>query len=42
VDTVFKGTDRLLYARLVCASDLTLQKTLSAHVLNDRRRFERV
>ena len=41
VDAVFQGTDRVVYLQLVCASDLTQQKTLSVHALNDRRRFER-
>ena len=42
VDAVFPGTDGVPYAQVVCASDLTRRKTLSAHVLNDRRRFQRV
>jgi hypothetical protein len=42
VEAVFKGTDGVTYAQLVCASDLTQQKTLSVHALTDRRRFERL
>jgi hypothetical protein len=42
VDAVFQGTDRVVYAQLVCASDFTQQKTLSVDALNDRRRFERL
>jgi hypothetical protein len=41
VDAVFQGTDGVVYAQLVCASDLTQQKTLSVHALNDRRLFQR-
>lgn len=42
VDAVFQAADGVRYAQVVCASDLTRRKTLSAHVLNDRRRFQRV
>ena len=42
VDGVFRGTDGVPYARLVCALDSTLHKTLSVYALNDRRRFLRV
>jgi hypothetical protein len=42
VEAVFQGTDRVTYAQLVCASDLTQQKTLSVHALSDRRRFARL
>jgi hypothetical protein len=42
VDVVFRGTDGVAYAHLMCAADSTLRKTLSLHALNDRRRFLRV
>jgi hypothetical protein len=42
VDGLFRGTDGVPYARLICALDLTLRKTLSIYALNDRRRFLRV
>jgi hypothetical protein len=42
VEAVFRGTDGVQYAQLVCASDLSQQKTLSIDVLNDRRRFQRM
>jgi len=42
VEAVFEGTDGVQYAQLVCASDFAQRKTLSVHVLNDRRRFQRV
>jgi hypothetical protein len=42
VDAVFRGTDGVPYARLICAWDLSLRKTLSLYALNDRRRFLRV
>jgi hypothetical protein len=42
VEAVFHGTDGVTYAQLVCASDLTQQKTLSVHVLTHRRRFDRL
>ena len=42
VDAVFQGTDGVVYAHLVCASDLTQQKTLSVHALTDQRRFQRL
>jgi hypothetical protein len=42
VEALFRGTDGVQYAQLVCASDLTLEKTLSVDVLSDRRRFQRM
>ena len=42
VEDVFLGTDRVRYARLVCASDLTLKKILAVDLLGDRRRFQRM
>jgi hypothetical protein len=42
VEALFRGTDGVQYAQLVCASDVTQQKTLSVDVLTDRRRFQRV
>jgi len=42
VDALFRGIDGVAYAQLVCASDLSLRKTLSLYALNDRRRFLRV
>jgi len=39
VEEVFRGTDGVQYARLACASDLTLRKTLAVAVLRDGRRF---
>jgi hypothetical protein len=42
VEAVFRGTDGIVYAQLVCASDLTQQKTLSVHALSERRRFQRL
>jgi hypothetical protein len=42
VEALFRGTDGVQYALLVCASDLTLEKTLSVDILNDRSRFQRV
>ena len=42
VEAVFQGTDGVTYAQLVCASDLTQQKTLSVHALTDQRRFQRL
>ena len=42
VEALFRGTDGVEYAQLVCASNLSQQKTLSVDVLNDRRRFQRV
>jgi hypothetical protein len=37
-----QGTDSVTYAQLVCASDLTQQKTLSVYALTDPRRFQRL
>ena len=42
VEAVFQGTDGVIYAHLVCAADLTQQKTLSVHALADQRRFDRL
>jgi hypothetical protein len=42
VEAVFQGTDGMVYAQLVLASDLTQRKTLSGHALSDRRRFQRL
>jgi hypothetical protein len=42
VDAVFQGADGVVYAQLVCATDLTQQKTLSVRALTDRRRFQRL
>jgi hypothetical protein len=42
VEEVFRGTDGVQYARLACASDLTLRKTLAVAVLSDGRRFLRI
>jgi hypothetical protein len=42
VEALFRGTDGVRYAQLVCAADLTQQKTLSVDVLSDRRRFQRL
>jgi hypothetical protein len=42
VEAVFRGTDGVQYAQLVCGSDATQQKTLSVDVLSDRRRFQRM
>jgi hypothetical protein len=42
VEAVFRGTDGIVYAQLVCATDETQQKTLSVHALSDRQRFERL
>lgn len=38
-EEVFRGTDGVHYARLACASDLTVRETLAAAVLSDGRRF---
>jgi hypothetical protein len=40
VESLFRGTDGLTYARIVCASDHTQRKSLSVDVLTDRSRFE--
>jgi hypothetical protein len=42
VEEVFRGTDGVQYARLACASDLSLRKTLATAVLGDGRRFVRI
>ena len=42
VEAVFRGADGATYAQLVCASDLTQQKTQSVHALTDPCRFERL
>ena len=42
VEDAFLGTDRVRYARLVCASDLTLKKILAEDLLGDRRCFQRM
>jgi hypothetical protein len=42
VEALFRGTDGLRYAVLVCASDLTQRKTLSIDVLSDEERFQRM
>lgn len=39
VEEMFTSTDGLEYARLVCGSDPSLQKTISTAVLADKRRF---
>jgi len=39
VEGLFRGSDGIPYARLSCALDVTLRKTLSLYALNDRRRF---
>ena len=41
-DTSTTSTDSLAYARLVCAADPSIRKTLSVAVLTDRRRFSRI
>jgi hypothetical protein len=42
VKAVYTGDDGIEHARLVRVSDPSQQKTLSAGVLVDRRRFEQV
>jgi len=42
VEALFRGTDGVRYAVLVCASDLTQRKTLSIDALSDGEGFERV
>ena len=42
VERIFESIDGLQHARLVSASDLTQEKSLSVDVLLDRRRFQRV
>ncbi len=41
VDAVFTGRDGRQHAQLICASDMTHQKTRSVEVFNDRSRFQR-
>ena len=40
VEAVFVGADGLEHARLSCADEPSLRKTLSTSVLKDKRRFE--
>lgn len=40
VEAVFVGGDGLEHARLFCADEPSLRKTLSISVLKDKRRFE--
>jgi hypothetical protein len=42
IEAIFTGSDGQQHAQLVCASDSTLQKTLSVEVLADRSRFQRI
>ena len=42
VEETFTNSDELPYAKLICSSDASLQKTLSIAVLADRRRFARL
>ena len=42
VEALYRGTDGVQYAALVCASDLTRRKTLSIDALNDGEGFQRV
>jgi hypothetical protein len=42
VEALFRGTDGVRYAVLVCASDLTQRKTLSIDALSDEERFQRM
>jgi hypothetical protein len=42
VEALFRGTDGVQYAVLVCASDLTQRKTLSIDALSDGEDFQRV
>jgi len=41
VQHLLTGSDGIAYARLVCASDPSNQKTLAFAVLGDRHRFQR-
>jgi hypothetical protein len=41
VQQLLTGSDGIAYARLVCASEPTTQKTLAFAVLGDRHRFHR-
>ena len=42
IEAIFRGSDGRQHAQLVCASDVTQQKTLSLDVLTDRSRFQRM
>jgi hypothetical protein len=42
VEALFRGTDGVRYAVLVCAYDLTHLKTLSIDALNDGEGFQRL
>lgn len=42
VEDVFTGTDGIEYARLSSVADPTRRKSLSAAILNDRKRFSPV
>jgi hypothetical protein len=42
VEALYRGTDGVQYAALVCASDLTRRKTLSTDALSDAEGFQRV
>jgi hypothetical protein len=42
VEALFRGTEEVRYAVLVCASDLTQRKTLSIDALSDGEGFQRV
>jgi len=42
VEALYRGTDGVQYAVLVCASDLTRRKTLSIDALTDAEGFQRV
>ena len=42
VEALYRGTDGVQYAVLVCASDLARRKTLSIDALTDAEGFQRV
>jgi hypothetical protein len=42
VEALFRGTDGVRYAVLLCASDSTQRKTLSIDALSDGEGFQRV
>jgi hypothetical protein len=42
VEALFRGTDGVRYAVLVCASDLTQRRTLSIDAVSDGEGFQRV
>jgi hypothetical protein len=42
VEETFTKADERHYAKLICAADASLQKTLSIAALADRRRFARL